>query len=230
MGLKSIMNFKIGKTKGKPDSTDEAHHVLATKIAILEEQVSGKTRELAEAEQQIKKLAASASGTEEDTAPQPHGPLVELEIEAGGESAEEDNDAGILLEEAEEETEGVKTKEVKAAEVKAPEAKAAIEETGEVKLTEAKATEVKTAAEATEAVKPAEAKAADTAPATPADTTAASATAGSKEDDLSQLFSQDEEEENPLAALINALPDVSAQELLDDLQEIKMIIRESQHK
>jgi hypothetical protein len=50
------------------------------------------------------------------------------------------------------------------------------------------------------------------------------------DDSLSNLFNQDEEEENPLAALINSLPDVSAQELLDDLQEIKDIIRDGQRK
>jgi len=47
-------------------------------------------------------------------------------------------------------------------------------------------------------------------------------------DSLDSLFSQEEEEANPLANLINSLPDVTAQELLDDLQEIKEIIREWQ--
>ena len=48
-------------------------------------------------------------------------------------------------------------------------------------------------------------------------------------DSLNNLFSQDEEEENLLANLINSLPEVTAQELLDDLQEINEIIREGQH-
>lgn len=47
-------------------------------------------------------------------------------------------------------------------------------------------------------------------------------------DSLDSLFSQEEDEVNPLANLINSLPDVTAQELLDDLQEIKEIIREWQ--
>lgn len=47
-------------------------------------------------------------------------------------------------------------------------------------------------------------------------------------DSLSNLFSNDEEEVNPLASLINALPDVTAQELIDDLHEINEIIREWQ--
>jgi len=47
-------------------------------------------------------------------------------------------------------------------------------------------------------------------------------------DSLDSLFNQEEDEVNPLANLINSLPDVTAQELLDDLQEIKEIIREWQ--
>ena len=47
-------------------------------------------------------------------------------------------------------------------------------------------------------------------------------------DSLKNLFSDDEEEENPLEKLINSLPDVSAQELLDDLNEIKGIIKDWQ--
>ena len=49
-------------------------------------------------------------------------------------------------------------------------------------------------------------------------------------DDLKNLFSQDEEEEHPLANLINFLPDVSVQELVDDIDEIKSIIREWQQQ
>lgn len=45
-------------------------------------------------------------------------------------------------------------------------------------------------------------------------------------DSFNSLFSQEEEEENPLAALVNSLPDVTAQELLYDLQEIKEIMQE----
>jgi hypothetical protein len=47
-------------------------------------------------------------------------------------------------------------------------------------------------------------------------------------DDLKNLFSDDEEEEHPLANLINFLPDVSVQELVDDIEEIKSIIKEWQ--
>jgi len=47
-------------------------------------------------------------------------------------------------------------------------------------------------------------------------------------DSLNNLFSQDEEDVNPLAKLIDGLPDVTTRELLDDLQEIKEIIHEWQ--
>jgi hypothetical protein len=45
-------------------------------------------------------------------------------------------------------------------------------------------------------------------------------------DSLNNLFSTEEDEENPLASLINSLPDVTVQELMDDLEEIQRIINE----
>ena len=48
------------------------------------------------------------------------------------------------------------------------------------------------------------------------------------DDSFNNLFSSDEEEVNPLSNLINSLPDVTAQELADDLKEIKEIIQEWQ--
>jgi len=47
-------------------------------------------------------------------------------------------------------------------------------------------------------------------------------------DSLNNLFSQDDDDVNPLANLIDVLPDVTTLELLDDLQEIKEIIQEWQ--
>ena len=51
-----------------------------------------------------------------------------------------------------------------------------------------------------------------------------------EEDSLKNLFSNDEEEVNPLAGLINSLPDVTASELLNEAQEIKIIVRERRHR
>ena len=49
-------------------------------------------------------------------------------------------------------------------------------------------------------------------------------------DSLKALFTSEEEDENPLASLINSLPDVPVDELNDDLKEIKDIIRDWQKK
>jgi hypothetical protein len=47
---------------------------------------------------------------------------------------------------------------------------------------------------------------------------------------LNKLFSDNEEEENPLANLIRSLPDVDVNELVDDLKEINDIIKDWQKK
>lgn len=83
-------------------------------------------------------------------------------------------------------------------------------------------------APAEENVKMAEVKAA--APAPPAAPPVAEAKpepAKEEDDSLLNLFSQDEAEVNPLDSLIKSLPDVTVQELLDDLQEIKEIMKET---
>lgn len=52
----------------------------------------------------------------------------------------------------------------------------------------------------------------------------------SEDDSFKNLFGAEEEEVNPLATLINSLPDVSVQELVDDLQEIKDIITDNKKR
>ncbi|MFC1990927.1 hypothetical protein ACFLU9_02095 [Chloroflexota bacterium] len=47
-------------------------------------------------------------------------------------------------------------------------------------------------------------------------------------DSISDLFSDDEEEENPLASLITSLPDVTATELLEEMKEVQVLLREWQ--
>jgi len=59
------------------------------------------------------------------------------------------------------------------------------------------------------------------------DAEAAPAAKESEDDSFKNLFGSEEEEVNPLATLINSLPDVSAQELVDDLEEIKNIIKDN---
>ena len=45
---------------------------------------------------------------------------------------------------------------------------------------------------------------------------------------LSDIFNQEDEEENPLVGLISTLPDVAAAELLDEAKEIEKMMQEWQ--
>lgn len=56
------------------------------------------------------------------------------------------------------------------------------------------------------------------------------AKAESMGDSFNNLFKQDDEEENPLASLIHSLPDVDVHELIEDLNELKGIIKDWQKK
>jgi hypothetical protein len=46
------------------------------------------------------------------------------------------------------------------------------------------------------------------------------------DDSFDSLFADEEEEDNPLASLIDSLPEVSASEILSDIAEIREIMRE----
>lgn len=180
-GFESLKNLKISRSKEKPDGdTAEAGDTPATQAAGLEEQLNHRTKDLEATEQQLREFANTVNGSEKDeeTPPQPHGPLTELTVEPEDKlmDLDKETDVGTLLGEADE--------EVKIVQVGAGAAAPA-----EAEKEPAKKEEI---------------------------------------DSLNSLFSQEDEEENPLAALINSLPDVTAQELLDDLQEIKEIMREWQ--
>jgi hypothetical protein len=171
--------FKIGKTKEKPDR--DAAPDDDTPARQVADQIKNRTKGLKETEQQLIELSETANGPEkEDSAPGPHGPLVELKIDAEEESAEVEEDAAIPT-------------------VKADD-----------KATPARA----------EAEKALTGGAEDKKPAANAD----------KDDSLNDLFSQQDDEVNPLGNLINSMPEVTAQELIDDLKQIKEIIRENYKK
>lgn len=101
-----------------------------------------------------------------------------------------------------------------------------VEDTGSIKLGEMKVDKV--TAEQASAIKVVPATAANTPPAAapPAPPEAKTEAKSEGTDSLGSLFATDDEEENPLAALINSLPDVSVQELMEDLMEIHRIIKE----
>jgi hypothetical protein len=204
-----FMGLKIGKpTEKNKNGNDEAKGSTTTQTTELEEHLNGRTNNLKQTAKQLKKLSDKVSSLEEnkDIPHKPHGPIAVLEVGA------EDILSGADI-------------------IREPDIDNPPEEEGEVvKLVEVsfKAATLPKA----EAANPPKAQAA-----TPPK---AEATTPPKEekkpppeegsDSLNKLFSNDDEEENPLANLIRSLPDVTTEELIDDLNEIKAIIKDWQKK
>jgi hypothetical protein len=166
----------------------------------MEKRIYGRTKDLEEKAQQIQGLV-NKSDKNGDIPLGPHGPLGELTLEED----EKSTDLDILAatpesDEPEEDEEEVKLVEVNVVRVPPP------IKASQVKLTEAIAVPGKSPE------KEKEIKLDD------------------NNDSLGNLFSNNDEEVNPLANLIHALPDVTARELIDDLKEIKRIIKEWQPK
>ena len=204
-------SFKIGKTGEQAlEETGQKETVTATEVADMEEKINNKTKKLKDAEKQLKGLAGSANGPEEDDdeIPGPHGPLIELTLEPGDELMDLDTETELntLMDTGEKD----KEQDIKVVEAGNKDtAEAAEKSTDKAGDIVADKDEEKDKSEQGEETKP------DT---TPQD--------GS--DDFNNLFTDEEEEINPLANLINSLPEVSAQELVNELEEIKEIIRERQ--
>jgi hypothetical protein len=205
MRFKPLKNLTLGKTKETPEKEgDEFKEIAANRIADMEKRIHVKTKDLEEKVQQIQELSPKSEDTAHngDIPNGPHGPIKELKVE-------EDNLGDVISladmsedEEAETDGEVIKLVEVHAAAVQPQEKE--------------------------EAVTPAEASA---APEKPEETEKETKPEADEDaDSLNNLFSDQEEEENPLANLINSLPDVTTGELMDDLNEIKVIIKEWQNK
>jgi hypothetical protein len=182
MHFKGFKDLTLGKPKEKPGGGPGKENP-SRKIALMEEKMNGRTKNLAEMAQKIQGLAGAPGG---DEVTRPHGPLGELSI--GPEDRVEDVTDILPVVEAETK-DAVKVVEVSISKEPAP------------------------AAAAVAAPEPASAP----APADPGNP-------------LSGLFSNDEEEENPLANLIKTLPDYTTHEIIEDLGEIKKIINEWQRK
>jgi hypothetical protein len=200
MHIKVFDNLSLGKlgSKNKKD-IPATKDTKAAKVAEIEKKMSGKAKKLEKAAEELHELAATKDITKIiDTAPaRPHGPAGELEVEP----EDQETSAGITLDEVEN-IDSIKLGEkIKIAEVSA------------VKVAAAKAAPT-AAAKATSSPAPA-APVEEKKEAKPDDN-----------ESLNNLFSTNEEEENPLASLINSLPDVTARELIDDLAEIHRIIKE----
>jgi hypothetical protein len=201
-----IKGFNIGKSKeknGKDAAKTEDN--TAEQIVEMEGKINGRTKNLEDTAQQLKKLSGEAENADGDkeviVGPHPpldeltvdpddvqaddevlsvgpHPPLDELSIEPEDKLAEIDADVDTDL--LEEDAEEIKVVEVVAG------SKPAAEVEKEPKVEDI------------------------------------------GNDSINSLFSDEEDDENPLANLIKSLPDVTAQELVDDLEEIQGIIKEWQ--
>jgi len=197
MRFKAFQNLPIGKSRDKKKKDNpEAEDSPTPEIAEIKDKLKGKT---GDAEKAGKKLPEFSSQTgiilEPDDIPvRPHGPAAELSVEP----EDLQNDAGLTLDELDDDNSIIPGEEVKISEISAEKVATAPKEVPTA------------AAAAAEEVKPEEQE--ETKP--------------DENDSLNNLFSEEEEEENPLAALINSLPDVTVQELMDDLEEIQRIIKE----
>jgi hypothetical protein len=206
MRFKPLKHLTPSKPKEKPEADqdeDEFKAIAANRIADMEKRIHIKTKDLEAKVQEIQGLSQKSDEVEKnDDIPRgPHGPISELTLE------NDNNTDGIMSlsditedEESEDEDEEIKLVEVKSSKVVIPE-----KEDGE-KPVEASAAPEKSAE------KEGEIKLND------------------RSDSLNNLFNEEEDEENPLANLIKVLPDVTAQELIDDIAEIKGIIKEWQKK
>ena len=217
MHIKVFDNFSLGKLGGKVKGPPEKD-AKAAKMEEKGKKKNGKDKKTADNGGDLNDLAPAGDITKVlDTAPvRPHGPAKELSLDG-----EDQENAGILLDEVEINDDTKLGGEIKVAEVNAE--KAAV-----LKSNRANAVSPPPAVKAAPAVDkpPAPAATASPPPAAAPATTAEKKDAKPEENDLKNLFSTDEEEENPLASLINTLPDVTVQELLDDLAEIQRIIKE----
>jgi hypothetical protein len=205
MRFKGLKGFTIGKSKEKPeDENVNTNNATAAQIAEMEEKISSRTKGLEDTAQKLQDLneAVEKPKEDEDSRPKPHGPLSELSVEPEDQTMDVDLDADVSTSDLLDE-DGAETPVIEANELKLEDADAS-PSNDEVKVVEVNSEEATPAAEKTEP-KPDDAG-----------------------DSFNNLFDDEEEEVNPLANLINSLPDVTPQELLDDLDEIKEIMKEWQ--
>jgi hypothetical protein len=207
MRFKPFKDLTLGKSKDKPETDqdkDEFKAIAANRIADMEKRIHTKTKDLEAMVQEIQGLVPKSDEKEtKNGIPRgPHGPIGELTLET-----DEKPDDGISLVDISDDDES--------------------EEDGEeIKLVEVKASKLIPMEKEEEEVKPVEASAVPEKPAKKE----GEIKLDDSGDSFNNLFSDEEDEENPLANLIKSLPDVTARELIDDIAEIKGIIKEWQKK
>jgi len=206
-------SFKVGKSDEEKES-DVKEDVSLEDVSDMEKKMADKTKKLKDTAQKIKDLSEGSQTVDDDEdIPGPHGPLIELTVEPGDELT--DLDTELELNNLMDINENNDEEEIKVVEV--IDKKAIKTTTEEEKAQKEEATK----AEATEKEEEDEEKESEEEP-------TADLNVDSADDSFSNLFSDEEEEVNPLVNLINNLPEVSAQELITELDEIKEIIRERQ--
>ena len=223
--------FKIGKTADEPEEdTVKQDNETVKQMAGMKKKINGRTKDLEATAQKLKGLSDTAeeSAEVEDDPPKPHGPIGELTVEPADDLFDMDTEEDIssLLDDSDE--------EITVVEVNTGVSnQAEIEETGikseTTPETEEPDSEAAATPEAEEAAPEASIASEQEAESAETEVTIEVGKEPKQEDDndsFNNLFSEEEEEVNPLANLINSLPDVTAQELFDDLQELKEIMRE----
>ena len=241
MKFGNIKNFSL-KKKDNEDPPDEVliESTTADQIAEMKQRMAGRTKNL-EAQTKVSSLNKKNTGTTNGgSSVGPHPPLQELSLDDIQLEDIDDDDlqfdtptegsspvqvVNLSRQDSEPEIEHLNLEEVPTD--PAPKASARKKAGPEIEDDDLDEGSVKP-----DAVKASAAEAAAEAAAKTAAKTAGGASLGAAAgggNDLQSLFSQEEEEEHPLANLINFLPDVSVQELEDDIAEIKSIIQEWQH-
>ncbi len=198
-----IKGFKIGKSKDEPEKdTAVTEETTAEQIVEMEDKLNGKTKNLEETAQELKELSEELT-EDEETPVGPHGPLDELKVVPEDEPSDGEE---ILAKPHGPLDELSPVPEDKLAEIDEGEPDSALPDgAGGIKVVE-----VQTGTE----------------PGAEGESEPKTEELGN--DSINSLFADEEEEENPLANLIRAMPDVTASELVDDLEEIQGIIKEWQ--
>ena len=197
------MFLKMHRTKEKTEQdADEENGALVKEVENLEELVSKRALGLEETKEQLEQLSGSLDGAEEgdDKAVEADALFSSSGQPAGELAVEEGEDKAV-------ETDTLLSSPGQPAGELAVEAKEEATSGGEAGGEEAGGEEGLEVLLTSEEEKE---------------------TQESDEDDdsLSNLFSDDDEEENPLASLIKSLPDVTANELLNEAREVSVIVQD----
>lgn len=205
-------SFKIGKAEEENNSEGNGE-ISRQEVAEMEKKMSDKTKKLEDTARQIKDLSeASIEIDDNDNIPGPHGPLIELTVEPGDEITDIDTEKELkdLMDMSDDDEE----EEIKVVEV--IDKKVITTPTKEEMAQKEEQLRADAGENPVESVESKDLSAVD------------DLSGDGMDDSFANLFSDDEEEANPLANLIANLPEVSAQELVAELEEIKQLIKERQ--